>query len=169
MIFPLLISNLRICLYMILKLRILKHFFVCQCSYYAIPLFSLYGDAKLRNLSLKKCLVSLTYVNNFFPESRGDIKKGETCLNVLKLLIKEYQLLEREQLFALQRFLAHKLSTKTKQFVNVHLVKRTRKFLTTCEACNDPVSKSASSDEREPNEIEFVKVFEVSDNFGADH
>lgn len=90
-------------------------------------------------------------------------------MNVLKLLIKEYQLLEREQLFALQRFLAHKLSTKTKQFVNVHLVKRTRKFLTTCEACNDPVSKSASSDEREPNEIEFVKVFEVSDNFGADH
>ena len=140
-----------------------------SCLPVPILLFSLYGDAKVRNLSLKKCLVSFTYVNNFFPEGQGDIKKGETCLNVLKLLIKEYQLLEREQLFALQRFLAHKLSKKTKQLVNVYLVKRTRKFLTTCEACNDPVSKSASSDEREPNEMEFVIVFEVSDNLGADH
>lgn len=140
-----------------------------SCSYHAIPLFSLYGDAKLRKLSLKKCLVSFTYVNNFIPESRGVREKGETCLNVLKLLIKEYQLLEREQLFALQRFLAHKLSTKTKQLVNVHLVKRKRKFLTTCKACNNPVSKSENSYERERNEIALVKLFELSDNLQADH
>lgn len=140
-----------------------------SCFYHAIPLFSLHGDAKLRDLSLKKCLVSFTNVNNFFPESRGDIEKGETCLNVLKLLIKEYQLLEREQLFALQRFLAHKLSTKTKQLVNVHLVKRKRKFQATYEACNDPVSNSANSVERERNEVELVILFEMSDNLGADH
>lgn len=107
--------------------------------------------------------------NHRLLESQGDIEKGETCLNVLKLLIKEYQLLEREQLFALQRFLAHKLSTKTKQLVNVHLVKRKRKFQATYEACNDPVSNSANSVERERNEVELVILFEMSDNLGADH
>lgn len=102
--------------------------------------------------------------NNSFPE-----RSAKTCLNVLKLIIKEYHLLEREQLFALQRFLAQKLSTKTKQLVNVHLVRRKRKFQATYEACNDPVSKSVNSDERDPNEIESVKLFELSDNLGADH
>ena len=109
-------------------------------------------------------MLFLTNANNSFPE-----RSTKTCLNVLKLFIKEYQLLEREQLFALQRFLAQKLSTKTKQLVNVHLVKRNRKYQATYEACNDPVSQSANSDEREPNEIESVILFELSDNFGADH
>ena len=88
----------------------------------------------------------------------------------MKLFIKEYQkLLEREQLFALQRFLAQKLLSKTKQLVNVHLVKRKRKFQATYETCNDRVSKSANSDERERSEIELVILFEMSDNLGADH
>lgn len=91
-------------------------------------------------------------------------------MEVLELFIKEYRkLLERKQLFALQRFLAQKLSSKTKQLVNVHLVKRKHKFQVIYEACNDPVSKSASSDEREPNEIESVILFELSDNLGAEH
>lgn len=86
------------------------------------------------------------------------------------MFIKEYQkLLEREQLFALQRFLAQKLSSKTKQLLNVHLVKRKRKFLTTYETCNNPVSNSANSNERERNEIELVILFDMSDNLGADH
>lgn len=83
---------------------------------------------------------------------------------------KEYQmLLEREQLLALQRFLAQKLSSETKQLVNVHLAKGKRKFQATYETCNDPVSKSANSDERERNEIELVILFEMSDNLGANH
>lgn len=106
-----------------------------------------------------------TNVNNSFPE-----RSPKTWLEVLKLFIKEYQkLLEREQLFALQRFLAQKLLSKTKQLVNVHLVKRKRKFQATYETCNDPVSKSANSDERERSEIELVILFEMSDNLGADH
>lgn len=43
-------------------------------------------------------------------------------MEVLELFIKEYQrLLERKQLFALQRFLAQKLSLKTKQLVKLAL------------------------------------------------
>lgn len=91
-------------------------------------------------------------------------------MEILKLFIKEYQkLLEREQLFAQQRFLAQKLLSKTKQVVNVHLVKRKRKFQATYETSNDPVSKSANSDERERSEIELVILFEMPDNLGADH
>lgn len=129
------------------------------------PSLSLHKAVKLKNLSLKKCFFFFTNVNNSFPEG-----SAKTWLEVLKLFIKEYQkLLEREQLFALQRFLAQKLLSKTKQLVNVHLVKRKRKFQATYETCNDRVSKSANSDERERSEIELVILFEMSDNLGADH
>lgn len=129
------------------------------------PSLSLHKAVKLKNLSLKKCFFFFTNVNNSFPEG-----SAKTWLEVLKLFIKEYQkLLEREQLFALQRFLAQKLLSKTKQLVNVHLVKRKRKFQATYETCNDRVSKSANSDEREHSEIELVILFEMSDNLGADH
>lgn len=110
-------------------------------------------------------LIFFTNVNNSFPES-----SAKTCMEVLELFLKEYQgLLERRQLFALQQFLAQKLSSKTKQLVNVHLAKRKHKFQVTYEACNDPLRKSANSDEREPNEIESVILFELSDNLGAEH
>ena len=45
-----------------------------------------------------------------------------------------------QQLFALQRLLAQKLSTKT--MINVHLVRRKRRLQSSYEACNDPVSRS---------------------------
>lgn len=65
----------------------------------------------------------------------------EKLLSLLKLLMKEQHLLEREQLFATERLLAHELSTKTEQLLSVRMMKRVRKFQGTYiyEVSDDPV------------------------------
>lgn len=85
----------------------------------------------------------------------------------LKLLIKEQQLLEREQLFALERLLAQKLSTKTKQFLNVRVIKRKRKFKAIYEAWKDPVGKQMNSYEKERKKIALAILFELFYNVGV--
>ena len=79
----------------------------------------------------------------------------------LKLLMKEQHLLEREQLFAMERLLSQKLSTKTKQLLSVRLMKRVRKFQGTYEVSGDPVCKSVNSYGGEPREVALAILFEL--------
>ena len=79
----------------------------------------------------------------------------------LKLLMKEQHLLEREQLFAMERLLSQKLSTKTKQLLSVRLMKRVRKFQGTYEVSGDPVYKSVNSYGGEPREVALAILFEL--------
>ena len=85
----------------------------------------------------------------------------EKLLCLLKLLMKEQHLLEREQLFAMERLLSQKLSTKTKQLLSVRLMKRVRKFQGTYEVSGDPVCKSVNSYEGEPKEVALAILFEL--------
>ena len=85
----------------------------------------------------------------------------ETLFSHLKLLMKEQHLLEREQLFAVQRLLAQKLSTKTEHLLSVRFMKRERKFQGSYEVSGDPVRKSVNSYEREPKEVALAILFEL--------
>ena len=85
----------------------------------------------------------------------------ETLFSHLTLLMKEQHLLEREQLFAVEQWLAQKLSTKTEQLLNVRLMKRERKFQGTYEVSGDPVCKSVNSYEGEPKEVALAIPFEL--------
>ena len=83
-------------------------------------------------------------------------------LSLLKLLMKEQHLLEREQLFAIERLMTQKLSTKTEQLLSVRLMKRERKFQGTYEVSGDPVCKLVNSYEGEAKEVAFAILFELS-------
>ena len=85
----------------------------------------------------------------------------EKLLSHLKLLMKEQHLLEREQLFAMERLLSQKLSTKTEQLLSVRLMKRERKFQGTYEVSGDLVCKSVNSYEGEPKEVALAILFEL--------
>ena len=85
----------------------------------------------------------------------------EKLLCLLKLLMKEQHLLEREQLFALERLLAQKLSTKTEQLLSVRLMKQERKFQGTYEVSGDPACKSVNSYEEEAKEVALAILFEL--------
>ena len=85
----------------------------------------------------------------------------EKLLCLLKLFMKEQQLLEREQLFAVQRLLAQKLSTKTEHLLSVRFMKRERKFQGSYEVSGDPVCKSVNSYEGEPKEVALAILFEL--------
>ena len=85
----------------------------------------------------------------------------EKLLCLLKLLMKEQHLQEREQLFAVGRLLAQKLSTKTEQLLSVRLMKRERKSQGTYEVSDDPVCKSVNSYEGEPREVALAILFEL--------
>ena len=85
----------------------------------------------------------------------------EKLLCLLKLLMKEQHLLEREQLFAIERLMAQKLSTKTEQLLSVRLMKRERKFQGAYEVSGDPVCKSVNSYEGEPKEVALAILFEL--------
>ena len=76
-------------------------------------------------------------------------------------LVKARHLLERAQLFALQRMLAWKLSTKTEQLLSLRLMKRERKFQDSYEVSGDPVCKSVNSYEGEPKEVASMILFEL--------
>ena len=75
--------------------------------------------------------------------------------------MKEQHLLEREQLFAMQRLLAQKLSTRTEQLLSLCLMKRVRKFQGSYEVSGDPVCKSVNSYEGEPREVALAILFEL--------
>ena len=75
--------------------------------------------------------------------------------------MKEQHLLEREQLFALERLLAQKLSTKTEQLLSVRLMKQERKFQGTYEVSGDPACKSVNSYEEEAKEVALAILFEL--------
>lgn len=75
--------------------------------------------------------------------------------------MKEQHLLEREQLFGMQRLLAQKLSTKTELLLSVRLLKRERKFQGTYELSGDPLCKSVNSYEGEPKEVALAKLREL--------
>ena len=75
--------------------------------------------------------------------------------------MKEQHLLEREQLFGMQRLLAQKLSTKTEQLLSVRLLKREHKFQGTYEVSGDPLCKSVDSYEGEPKEVASAKLREL--------
>ena len=85
----------------------------------------------------------------------------EKFLFLLKLLMKEQHLLERGQLFAMERLLSQKLSTKTKQLLSVPLMKRVRKFQGTYDFSGDPVCKSVNSYGGEPKEVALAILFEL--------
>lgn len=85
----------------------------------------------------------------------------EKLLCLLKVLMKEQHLLEREQLFAVERFLAQKLSTKTEHLLSVRFMKRERKFQGSYEVSGDPVCKSVNSYEGEPKEVALAILFEL--------
>ena len=85
----------------------------------------------------------------------------ETLFSHLKLLMKEQHLLEREQLFAMERLLSQKLSTKTKQLLSVRLMKRLRKFQGTYEVSGALVCKSVNFYEGEPREVALARLFEL--------
>ena len=80
---------------------------------------------------------------------------------LFKLLMKEQHLLERGQLFAMERLLSQKLSTKTKQLLSVPLMKRVRKFQGTYDFSGDPVCKSVNSYGGEPKEVALAILFEL--------
>ena len=88
-------------------------------------------------------------------------QEREKFFSHLKLLMKEQHLLEREQLFAMERLLAQKLSTRTEQLLSVRLMKRVRKFQGTYEVSGDPVCKSVNSYEGEPKEVALAILFEL--------
>ena len=67
-------------------------------------------------------------------------------------LVKARHLLERGQLFAMQRMLAWKLSTKTEQLLTLRLLKRERKLQDSYEVSGGPVCKSVNSYEGEPKD-----------------
>ena len=75
--------------------------------------------------------------------------------------MKEQHLLEREQLFAMQRLLAQKLSTRTEQLLSLCLMKRERKFQGSYEVSGDPVCKLVNSYEGEPREVALAILFEL--------
>lgn len=85
----------------------------------------------------------------------------EKLLSRLKLLMKEQHLQEREQLFAVQRLLAQKLSTVTEHLLSVRFMKRERKFQGSYEVSGDPVFKSVNSYEGEPKEVALAILFEL--------
>lgn len=85
----------------------------------------------------------------------------EKLLCLLKLLMKEQHLLEREHLFAVERLLAQKLSTKTEHLLSVRFMKRERKFQGSYEVSGDPVCKSVNSYEGEPKEVALAILFEL--------
>ena len=87
--------------------------------------------------------------------------KRETSFFHWRLLMKEQHLLEREQLFGMQRLLAQKLSTKTELLLSVRLLKRERKFQGTYELSGDPLCKSVNSYEGEPKEVALAKLREL--------
>ena len=84
-----------------------------------------------------------------------------TALSDLCRLVKKRHLLERGQLFAMQRMLAWKLSTKTEQLLSLRLMKRERKFQDSYEVSDDPVCKSVNSYEGEPKEVASMILFEL--------
>ena len=84
-----------------------------------------------------------------------------TALSDWCRLVKERHLLQRGQLFAMQRMLAWKLSTKTEQLLSLRLMKRERKFQDSYEVSGDPVCKSVNSYEGEPKEVASMILFEL--------
>ena len=69
---------------------------------------------------------------------------------------------KRWQLFAMQRLLAQKLSTKMEQLLSMHLIKRERKFQGAYEVSGDPVCKSVNCCyEGEPKEVALAKLHEL--------
>lgn len=108
----------------------------------------------------EKCFSAIKLVDKR-PRAIDLRLKRETSFFHWRLLMKEQHLLEREQLFGMQRLLAQKLSTKTELLLSVRLLKRERKFQGTYELSGDPLCKSVNSYEGEPKEVALAKLREL--------
>ena len=120
------------------------------------------SDGKTIKGVWKRFARELTLLNlAFSPRSMYRNLDREKLLCRLKLLMKEQHLQEREQLFAVQRLLAQKLSTVTEHLLSVRFMKRERKFQGSYEVSGDPVCKSVNSYEGEPKEVALAILFEL--------